>query len=354
MWIGFDQPKKIKANAQGGILVAPAWTAMMKEVYERRATPSAWPRPETLAALDIDRTTGYKATPFCPKEVHYIESFIPGTEPVGFCPVHSPFNVGGTNPLGGAAPLPGRAATAGRLAPARRHARRDHAVRSGCHAAADPAPARRSPPAAASWAAPDLHRLPSDRRGSMPAVRLSAGWVLPVDAPPIERGAVLVGPDGFVERVGPESEVPPPAGVPRVEAPDAAIVPGLVNAHTHLELTGFDGLVPEDDFVAWITRLRELKEQRPREAYLEAAKQGVRDCWASGVTTVADTGDRGVVARAIAELGGSGHRLPGSVRPPSGPVRGQPGRAAARGGGDAGTTPPAGCGSGSRLMRRTR
>ncbi|HEU5171750.1 MAG TPA: PBP1A family penicillin-binding protein [Gemmatimonadales bacterium] len=106
MWIGFDQPKKIKANAQGGILVAPAWTAMMKEVYERRATPAAWPRPEGLTALDIDRSTGYKATPFCPKEAHYIESFIPGTEPAAFCPVHSPFNVGGVNPLGGAAPLP--------------------------------------------------------------------------------------------------------------------------------------------------------------------------------------------------------------------------------------------------------
>jgi penicillin-binding protein 1A len=101
MWIGFDQPKKIKANAQGGILVAPAWTDMMKEVYERRAAPAAWPRPETLAALDIDRTTGYKATPFCPKDVHYIESFIPGTEPGAFCPVHSPFNVGGANPFGG-------------------------------------------------------------------------------------------------------------------------------------------------------------------------------------------------------------------------------------------------------------
>src|SRR5687767_14486080 len=104
----------------------------------------------------------------------------------------------------------------------------------------------------------------------MPAVRLSAGWVLPVDAPPIERGAVLVGPDGFVERVGAASEVPRPAGVPTMDAPDGAIMPGLVNVHTHLELTGFDGLVPDDDFAAWITRLRELKEQRPRDAYLDA------------------------------------------------------------------------------------
>jgi penicillin-binding protein 1A len=105
VWIGFDQPKKIKANAQGGILAAPAWTAMMREVYERRAIPPAWPRPDGLTALDIDKTTGYKATPFCPKDVHYIESFIPGTEPTAFCPIHSPFGaVGNTGPLGGTPP----------------------------------------------------------------------------------------------------------------------------------------------------------------------------------------------------------------------------------------------------------
>jgi len=106
VWIGFDQPKKIKANAQGGVLAAPAWTAMMREVYERRSLPAAWPRPDGLTALDIDKTTGYKATPFCPKDVHYIESFIPGTEPTAFCPIHSPFGaVGGvSSPLGGTAP----------------------------------------------------------------------------------------------------------------------------------------------------------------------------------------------------------------------------------------------------------
>jgi penicillin-binding protein 1A len=104
MWIGFDQPKKIKANAQGGVLAAPAWTAMMNEVYERRTIPAAWARPAGLAALDIDKTTGYKATPFCPKDVHYIESFIHGTEPTQFCPVHSPF--GSIGVLGGDSPEP--------------------------------------------------------------------------------------------------------------------------------------------------------------------------------------------------------------------------------------------------------
>ena len=53
------------------------------------------PGPRGLAAargpdlVEID-ANGYKSTPFCPKDVHYIESFIPGTEPKAFCPVHSP------------------------------------------------------------------------------------------------------------------------------------------------------------------------------------------------------------------------------------------------------------------------
>jgi penicillin-binding protein 1A len=104
MWIGFDQPRKIKANAQGGVLVGPAWSAMMREVYERRSVPSSWSRPSGLSALDVDKTTGYKATPFCPKDVHYIESFIPGTEPAAFCPVHSPF--GSIGVMGGESPEP--------------------------------------------------------------------------------------------------------------------------------------------------------------------------------------------------------------------------------------------------------
>jgi penicillin-binding protein 1A len=103
VWIGFDQPQKIKANAQGGVLAAPAWTAMMREVYERRSIPTSWSRPAGLTAADVDKSTGYKATPFCPKDVHYIESFIPGTEPAAFCPVHSPFGtMGGV--MGGSGP----------------------------------------------------------------------------------------------------------------------------------------------------------------------------------------------------------------------------------------------------------
>jgi cytosine/adenosine deaminase-related metal-dependent hydrolase len=140
----------------------------------------------------------------------------------------------------------------------------------------------------------------------MPSVRLAAGWLLPIEKPPIADGAVLIGWDGRIVAVGPDAQVPRPEGVLERRYPGAAILPGLVNAHTHLELTDLGGQVEEDDFSAWIRRLRELKEQSTTEQYLAAAKRGVESCWACGVTTIADTGDRAVVIQALAERGGSG------------------------------------------------
>ena len=141
----------------------------------------------------------------------------------------------------------------------------------------------------------------------MPARRLAARWVLPVAAPPIECGAVLLGSDGRIEAVGPDALVPRPAGVPGEAFPNAILIPGLVNAHTHLELTGFDfGAPPEPDFRTWIARVRRVKETRGTDDCLSAARGGLVECWAGGVTTVGDTGDSGSVIRALAELGGSG------------------------------------------------
>lgn len=88
VWMGFDKKMAIKANAQGGLLAAPAWTAMMLDVYERRSPPPAWGMPEGILAVEIDRSTGYLPTPFCPLEERGVEFYYPGTEPTERCPVH--------------------------------------------------------------------------------------------------------------------------------------------------------------------------------------------------------------------------------------------------------------------------
>ncbi len=137
-------------------------------------------------------------------------------------------------------------------------------------------------------------------------LRLRAAVVHPITAPPIQDGAVLVSDDGRIAAVGPHSNVPTPSGCTLLEFPDGLLVPGLVNCHTHLELTHLAGQNLETDFTAWIRRIRELKDGTPPEAFVAAAVRGVRDGWAAGVTTVADTGSTGAAARALAQLGGRG------------------------------------------------
>ena len=94
--------------------------------------------------------------------------------------------------------------------------------------------------------------------------------------------------------------------MPAEDFGDAILLPGLINTHTHLELTGFENQVRERDFSAWIRRLRELKTTRTPADYLEAARQGLAASFAAGVTTVADTGDSGAVIQALAERDASG------------------------------------------------
>lgn len=140
----------------------------------------------------------------------------------------------------------------------------------------------------------------------MAARRIAAAWILSPGMVPIRQGALLIGADGRVAEVGPDARVSRPAGAVEQKFPDGILLPGLVNTHTHLELTGLDSAVPEPDFPGWIRHLIALKAGRTPDAMLAAARQGIRDNWAAGVTTVADTGDSGAPLRALVELGASG------------------------------------------------
>jgi penicillin-binding protein 1A len=93
VWMGFDRPQKIKANAQGGVLAAPAWTAFMREVYRRRPAPPDWPQPAGIVERMIDRSTAMLATAYCPSELVTQEHFIIGTDPPSECPAHGPYAI---------------------------------------------------------------------------------------------------------------------------------------------------------------------------------------------------------------------------------------------------------------------
>lgn len=139
-------------------------------------------------------------------------------------------------------------------------------------------------------------------------LRIQAGIVHPITAPSIEDGAVLVDGDGWIAAVGPNARVPAPRDVQSIEFPDGELMPGFVNCHTHLELTHLGGGQKHDEpeFVKWIRRVRDLKDKASLEAFYDAAVAGVRDCWARGVTCIAETGSTGAVMRALQNLGGRG------------------------------------------------
>jgi cytosine/adenosine deaminase-related metal-dependent hydrolase len=125
----------------------------------------------------------------------------------------------------------------------------------------------------------------------------SADWVLPVEGGPIERGAVAVE-DGRIAAVGRADELGDGE-----RFPDAAIVPGLVNAHAHLEYAVYAGFGDGLEFGPWLSLHVERKRRIGSEDALAIARLGAAECLRSGVTCVADASFSGAAAPACAELG---------------------------------------------------
>jgi 5-methylthioadenosine/S-adenosylhomocysteine deaminase len=123
--------------------------------------------------------------------------------------------------------------------------------------------------------------------------------VRPVSGPDINDGTVVVE-DDLIAFVGPRSSAPPGKDV---ELGDVILAPGLVNAHTHLDLTvlrgRFDGLA----FFEWIRALTAARAELSPEQLLESARAGIRDGLLAGITTYADTAPNDAPFDAMRELG---------------------------------------------------
>jgi aminodeoxyfutalosine deaminase len=112
--------------------------------------------------------------------------------------------------------------------------------------------------------------------------------ILPVVGPPIREGAVVVEGSDIVA-VGPRSALRPDAG--EVVEWDGVMVPGLVNAHTHLQFTSFTavGAVRHRDYVAWSARfVAEYEARAAGEDWAGTARRGVTAALSHGVTCFAD------------------------------------------------------------------
>ena len=113
---------------------------------------------------------------------------------------------------------------------------------------------------------------------------LRARYLLPIDRPPIRDGWIEVA-GGRIVDVG--------DGRPAADATDlgdVALLPGLVNAHTHLELSWLAGRVPPaSSLPAWVATLLEARAAAPAVAEITTAeRQGAADLLAGGTVLVGD------------------------------------------------------------------
>lgn len=116
-----------------------------------------------------------------------------------------------------------------------------------------------------------------------------AAWVCPIDRPPIRGGIVRVA-GGRVAGIGERGSGIGDQGV--VDLGNVVLLPGLINAHIHLELSWLRGRVPPAGrFTEWVKQLVGTRRgvERPGDpAVVEPMQAAIRELAASGTVAVGD------------------------------------------------------------------
>jgi aminodeoxyfutalosine deaminase len=120
-------------------------------------------------------------------------------------------------------------------------------------------------------------------------VRLRARWVLPIVCPPLNDGWVDIS-DGRITGLGQGRGTD--GGGDVLDLGHVALLPGLVNAHTHLELSYLGGTVPPASrFTDWIRKVMASRRAQPdplAAPILDAARNAIAGLHASGAAAVGD------------------------------------------------------------------
>lgn len=124
---------------------------------------------------------------------------------------------------------------------------------------------------------------------------LAANYLLSISSPPIAGGAVAVDGDRIVA-VGAFDDIARQFPNEPVEHfGEAAILPGFVNCHSHLEITAMRNSLDdfEHDFTAWLLKLNALRAELSDQDIIAAAKAGALEGAQAGVTCFGDIGRLG-------------------------------------------------------------
>lgn len=132
---------------------------------------------------------------------------------------------------------------------------------------------------------------------------LCAQYILPITSEPFERGAVLVR-DGHIKDVGPVDALK--LRYPDEEVRDfgmAALMPGMVDLHTHMENSVFRGIVHDVPYTTWVRSILEKSSKMEVHDWYDSAILGCLEALSGGITTVADITTSGASCTATQKLG---------------------------------------------------
>ena len=130
-------------------------------------------------------------------------------------------------------------------------------------------------------------------------VTFRAKLVVPRPGVVIDDGALVVA-QGKVRKVGTYRGSQKSASGKTVDLGDAALIPGLVNAHTHLELTWLKRRVPaRGRFTDWLLEVMRLRGELSKDELLASATAGAEEALRSGTTSIGAVSNTGICARAF-------------------------------------------------------
>jgi aminodeoxyfutalosine deaminase len=119
-------------------------------------------------------------------------------------------------------------------------------------------------------------------------VILRARTILPVSQPPIENGAVVIS-GNHIRTAGAWADLRSTTGEKVVDLGEVILLPGLVNAHCHLDYTDMAGaLPPPKNFTDWIPLITAAKSEWSYSEYAHSWLHGAHMLLRTGTTTVAD------------------------------------------------------------------
>ncbi|MBD3321516.1 MAG: amidohydrolase family protein, partial [Chitinivibrionales bacterium] len=121
-----------------------------------------------------------------------------------------------------------------------------------------------------------------------------ARWLLSAEQEIIVNGALSVS-GNKINAVGPRSKVPRLQGDRTVNLGDQLVLPGLINAHSHLEESVVRGIPCEENetFASWLAKKNSRIKNAAVETIMPAIRLGIRESLTNGATTIVDSSRTG-------------------------------------------------------------